>query len=103
MSDNQESIVILEDIKIPKEYIGRSAEFEMVKDGETIVIGGLITEETIDEVKKVPILGDIPLLKYLFSKTTQTIDTTDLIIFVTVRLLDSEALSLDKQAKLSEE
>ncbi|MCQ9208025.1 MAG: secretin and TonB N-terminal domain-containing protein [Omnitrophica bacterium] len=60
----------------------------MVKDGETIVIGGLIKEETVDYVKKIPILGDLPLLKYIFSKTTKTVDTTDLIIFVTVTLLE---------------
>jgi len=62
----------------------------MVKDGETIVIGGLIKEETVDSVTKVPFLGDIPGLKYLFSKTTKTVDTTDLIIFITVTLLDED-------------
>ncbi len=74
----------------------------MVKDGETIVIGGLIKDVTYDRVSKVPILGDLPLLKYVFSKTTKTVDTTDLIIFVTVRLLESERLDLEKQAKVSE-
>ncbi|MBU4346427.1 MAG: secretin and TonB N-terminal domain-containing protein [Candidatus Omnitrophica bacterium] len=72
----------------------------MIKDGETIAIGGLIKERTVDYVKKVPLLGDLPLLKYIFSKTTKTVDTTDLMIFVTVRLLDSQA---HQQAKISEE
>jgi len=71
----------------------------MIKDGETIVIGGLIKDTTVDSVSKVPILGDLPLLKYIFSKTTKTVDTTDLMIFVTVRLLDTQG----KQAKVSEE
>ncbi len=75
----------------------------MVEDGMTIVIGGLIKETTVDYVKKIPLLGDLPLLKYLFSKSEQTVDTTDLMIFVTVRLLNSENLNLDNQAKLSEE
>ena len=75
----------------------------MVKDGETIVIGGLIKEEISDTVRKVPILGDIPLLKYLFSKTTKEVDTTDLMIFVTVRLLNSESEDSNKQAKVDEE
>jgi type IV pilus assembly protein PilQ len=60
----------------------------MVRDGETIVIGGLIKDETYDEVRKVPVLGDLPLLKYVFSKTTKRVDTTDLIIFLTVRLVE---------------
>jgi type IV pilus assembly protein PilQ len=75
----------------------------MVKDGETIVIGGLIKEESVDYVKKVPILGDIPFIKHIFRKTNKTIDTTDLLIFVTVRLLDSEGLNLSNQAKFTGE
>ncbi|MBN2097321.1 MAG: secretin and TonB N-terminal domain-containing protein [Candidatus Omnitrophica bacterium] len=66
----------------------------MVKDGETIVIGGLIKEEAVDYVKKIPILGDLPLLKHLFSKTNKTVDTTDLIIFVTVKLLNPQGEEL---------
>ena len=75
----------------------------MVKNGETIVIGGLIKEEVVDYVKKIPILGDIPLLKYIFSKTVKTVDTTDLIIFVTVKLLNSANLESTEQARLIEE
>jgi len=74
----------------------------MIKDGQTIVIGGLIKEEVVDTVTKIPILGDIPILKYVFSKTNKTVDTTDLMIFVTVRLIDSEGLSLAKQAESEE-
>ena len=74
----------------------------MISDGETIVIGGLIKEETVKTVKKVPILGDLPLFKYLFSKTSDTVDTTDLIIFVTVRLINSEVINLADQAKVAE-
>ncbi|MFC1698535.1 secretin N-terminal domain-containing protein [Candidatus Omnitrophota bacterium] len=74
-----------------------------VEDSETIVIGGLIKEEIVDEVTKVPLLGDIPLLKYLFSKSEKTKDTTDLIIFVTVRLLDEAGnQKTTQQAKLNE-
>ncbi len=69
----------------------------MVKDGESIIIGGLIKEETVDYVKKVPILGDLPLLKYVFSKTVKTVDTTDLIIFVTVRILKPGETNLAQQ------
>ncbi len=75
----------------------------MVKDGETIAIGGLIREQAVDSVRKVPILGDLPLLKYVFSKTTKTVDTTDLMIFVTVKLVDGQGQDLQQQAKLSEE
>ncbi len=58
-----------------------------VKDGETIVIGGLI--QTTDSVSrdKVPLLGDIPILGVLFSHETTTQDESELEIYVTPRLL----------------
>jgi type IV pilus assembly protein PilQ len=62
----------------------------MIKDGETIAIGGLIKETTTDSIVKVPVLGDIPILGFLFKKKEKTIDTTDLLFFVTVNILKGE-------------
>jgi len=60
----------------------------MVGDGETIMIGGLISKQSIDNVDKVPLLGDIPFIgKALFTKTNKDIDRTEVIIFLTVRLV----------------
>lgn len=58
-----------------------------INDGETVVIGGLIKEERIKTVKKVPLLGDIPLLGFPFRKTEYTSTNTDLLIFVTARIM----------------
>ncbi|UCB56558.1 MAG: secretin and TonB N-terminal domain-containing protein [Candidatus Omnitrophota bacterium] len=92
-------------IQAPRFASRQSSTQVMVKDGQTIVIGGLIKEETVNYVKKVPILGDLPLLKYVFSKTEKDVDTTDLIIFVTVRLLDDsgvpELQELEEQAEMN--
>jgi len=69
----------------------RTAETQvMVKDGQTIAIGGLVKETATKYNKKIPILGDIPILGYLFKKTEDGVDTTDLLIFVTVRLLEED-------------
>ncbi len=62
----------------------------MVKDGETIAIGGLLKETTVKTRRKVPFLGDIPLLGYLFRYSEDTIDTRDLLIFVTVKLIETK-------------
>lgn len=53
------------------------------KDGETIVLGGIFNESTIKGVSKVPLLGDIPVLKYLFSQKTDRYIKRELVIFVT--------------------
>ncbi len=54
-----------------------------VKDGDTLVIGGLINTEDTETIKKVPILGDIPLLGYLFKNTNKDKTDKELIIFIT--------------------
>ena len=55
----------------------------VVKDQQTVVIGGLITEKVKEFVQKVPLLGDIPILGYLFKNTVRTVEKTNLLIFLT--------------------
>ncbi|MBI3548976.1 MAG: type IV pilus secretin PilQ [Elusimicrobia bacterium] len=59
----------------------------LVKDGETIVIGGIITDSESDVIAKVPILGDIPILGWLFKKKTKSRSRVELLIFVTTKIL----------------
>lgn len=54
-----------------------------VKDGETVVLGGIINNSLNRTVNKVPILGDIPLLGSLFRSTSTTKDKTELLVFMT--------------------
>ncbi len=64
-----------------------------IKDGETVVIGGLIKEEEVKSVKRVPILGYIPILGFPFQKTVRSMEKTDLLIFVTAHILSDEKKS----------
>ena len=59
----------------------------LVRDGETIVIGGLINDTMQDTIAKIPLLGDIPILGWLFKKKTKTRVRNELLIFVTTRIL----------------
>lgn len=71
----------------------RSAKTQvMIKDGETIAIGGLIKEDKFETFKKVPILGDIPLLGRLFQYKSKQSEKTDLIIFITPRIVGPVAV-----------
>jgi type IV pilus assembly protein PilQ len=66
----------------------RSATTQVVvKNGETLAIGGLIKTVDLQIVRKVPILGDVPLLGALFTHKTIQKQKVDLMIFVTPRLL----------------
>lgn len=81
-------------IQAPRFTTRRASTQVMVKDGETIVIGGLIKETETDTVVKVPILGDIPVLSLLFKKKEKSVDTTDLLFFVTVNIVKPESSSI---------
>ncbi|MCK5492180.1 MAG: type II and III secretion system protein, partial [Candidatus Omnitrophica bacterium] len=55
----------------------------MIKDGETLIIAGLIRDKTTDVVKKVPLLGDIPYLGYFFKHKSTTKVKKNLLVFIT--------------------
>jgi general secretion pathway protein D len=63
----------------------------VVKDNQTVVIGGLIQEKLEDSVTKVPFLGDIPLLGLLFREKTTTKSKTNLIVFLTPHIVKEAA------------
>ncbi len=58
-----------------------------MKDGETVAIGGLLREEDIKTMTKVPILGDLPFLGNLFKHRNSSHRKSEVTIFITVRIL----------------
>jgi general secretion pathway protein D len=63
----------------------------IVEDGSTVVIAGLIRDDKTGSVAKVPILGDIPLLGWLFKSRRQAKIKTNLLIFITPRIVNTAA------------
>ena len=64
-----------------------------VNNGETLVLGGIFDQNELNNVSKVPFLGDLPVLGNLFKTTSKQNNKTELIIFLTPRIID-ERLSL---------
>ena len=62
----------------------------VVADNETIVIGGLIDERQDNDVSKVPWLGDIPILGWLFKSTGDKVTKTNLLVFLTPHIVRNE-------------
>jgi len=60
-------------------------------DGQTIVLGGLIDDDIQESAQKVPLLGDIPLLGYLFSSRATTKVKRNLMVFIRPTILDDTA------------
>jgi general secretion pathway protein D len=63
-----------------------------LRDGESVIIGGLIKDEERRSVFKVPILGDIPILGKLFSKTEEGTIKTDILMSITPNIVRSMEL-----------
>lgn len=57
-------------------------------DGQTVVLGGLITSQTQNENDKVPVIGDLPILGRLFQSQTKATIKKNLMIFVTATIVD---------------
>jgi len=62
----------------------------LVNDGETVVLGGVYTTNTLKQETKIPFLGDIPYLGRLFRKNTQQDNKSEILIFVTPRIMSEK-------------
>jgi len=80
----------------------------IVKNKQTIVISGILRAESSDIVRKVPILGDIPLLGALFTSKEKSVRNTELLVFITPIVVvntngdDSEALNAPYRERLDQ-
>lgn len=59
----------------------------LVENGQTVVLGGIYQQQIINKTDKVPVLGDIPYLGYLFRRTSDFNEKKELLIFVTPKIM----------------
>ena len=59
----------------------------LVENGGTVVIGGIFEQNDREDVTKVPYLGDVPYLGNLFKTRTMTTSKTELLIFLTPKIV----------------
>ena len=99
-----EGNVIL-DVDVNKDSVGRSTSAgfaidtkhvktqALVENGGTVVLGGLFQQTDTDTVDKVPLLGDIPIVGNLFKSTTKVSNRTELLIFITPRIISDRTVA----------
>ncbi len=75
-------------ISVPSIATKRVKTQVRVNNGETLVLGGIFDQAELNNVSKVPFLGDLPFLGNLFKTTFKQDQKTELIIFLTPRILD---------------
>jgi type II secretory pathway component GspD/PulD (secretin) len=83
-----QTIAITATENAPKKITTEFSCDAIAKDGQTIIIGGLIRTEVTSDVNAVPILGEIPILRYLFSHSVETVTRSELVIFLTPHIVD---------------
>ncbi len=91
---------VLLDLDVNKDSVGRATTnghavdtkhvqtHVLVEDGGTVVIGGIFELNEREDVTKVPVLGDIPVVGELFRQRTQTREKREMLVFITPRILD---------------
>lgn len=73
----------------------REAETTLVlRDGETVILGGLIRDEMMKTVREVPFLADIPILGELFKSRTTSSKRSDVLVLITTRILKENVSSV---------
>ena len=73
------------------------------KDGQTIILGGMIRSQVNSTVNKVPLLGDLPLLGSLFRSSTNNRDKTELLVFMTPTIIRDAAEAKKLREKTEKE
>ncbi len=76
--------------ELPSESTAEATTHMLVRDGQTIVLAGLIQERTSDQVSKVPLLGDIPWLGHLFRRTTKSKTFSEMVVLITPHIVGPE-------------
>jgi general secretion pathway protein D len=88
---------LLETTQVGPTTTKRSAKTTvLVKSGDTVIIGGIMQEIKMNSESKVPLLGDIPLLGYLFKYTSKSNKRTNLVIMLTPHIVTEPGVLSEK-------
>ena len=70
-----------------------------IKDGETLLMGGILFQDESETVSKLPFLGDIPLLGELFKHRSTIVTNNEMMVFITPYVMDEDS-SEEAEAEL---
>jgi type II secretory pathway component GspD/PulD (secretin) len=87
---------------VPTVDTRRADTFAMIRNGQTIAMGGLRKRETTKDIFKVPLLGDIPILGGLFRSESESEQINELVVFITSRIVTEPQLTGTERRQLEE-
>ena len=74
----------------------------LLKEGQTVVFGGLRKQEKVKEIDQIPCLGDLPLIGCLFKSTKSVVQNTELLVFLSPHIYDHQQVSPEAMSKFDE-
>ncbi len=83
--------------RLPSTNTTSSETKVLAKDGQTIVIGGLLRDRLEKKVDKVPILGDIPILGLLFRGSSESMTKSEIVILLSPKIVDKNSSKVSEQ------
>jgi type IV pilus assembly protein PilQ len=81
------TLVGLVNNQYPRTTVRRIQTVMRIKDGDTIVLGGLITEQDVSSVQKIPLLGDLPIIGAMFRNVSQNKSRNEVVLMVTPHIM----------------
>lgn len=102
--NTEQNVVVGESVTEVPVIDTRNASSEvLLKDGQVVIIGGLRRKELTKQISQIPILGDIPLIGFIFKYTNTVVNNTELIIFLSPHIYkDDEMIPEDAMEKFRE-
>ena len=87
-NDTHKIVITTSGMSIPPITMRKAESTIVLTSGQTMAIGGLISNDMSKDVQKIPLLGDIPILGNLFKSTSFNRNETELLIFITPTIVD---------------
>lgn len=97
------SIPVADDVQAPIINKRTMTTRVVVEHGQTAVVGGLVKDSLTETVRKIPLLGDIPVLGWLFKRTERTKSQTELLVFLTPQVVGTPAEMADLSRQIRSE
>ncbi len=89
--NSEQNVVVGESVTEVPIIDTRNARSEvLLQDGQVVIIGGLRRKELTKQVNQIPILGDIPLIGFIFKYTNTVVNNTELIVFLSPHIYEDE-------------
>jgi type IV pilus assembly protein PilQ len=91
------AVTVQSGLTLPNKSVTQVTTNVMCRDGNTVVLGGLLREDLKNDTKQLPFLGNVPVLGALFRNRTETVDRSEVIALITPRIVCDTGLHEEAQ------